>query len=58
MKDKNILSFHKMMNQCVVYKGKAFLKMYPTWNKNEMKEIIRFGKKFDKTYNRFFGIIE
>jgi hypothetical protein len=23
-----------------------------------MKEIIRFGKKFDKTYNRFFGIIE
>jgi hypothetical protein len=23
-----------------------------------MKEIIRFGKKFDKTYNLFFGIIE
>jgi hypothetical protein len=58
MKDKNILSYYRMMNQCVTYKGKALLKMHPTWNKNEMKEIIRSGKKFDKTYNYFFGIIE
>jgi hypothetical protein len=58
MKHENILSYHRMMNQSVIYKGKALLKMYPTWNKNEMKEIIRFGKKFDKTYNLFFGIIE
>ncbi len=35
MKDMNIISYHKMMNQCPTYKGKDLLKMYMTWNKNE-----------------------
>jgi hypothetical protein len=48
MKDKTTLFYHKMMNQCPSYKGKD-LKMYPTWNKNETKEIVKLGVKFGKT---------
>jgi hypothetical protein len=49
MKDKNILSYHKMMNQCPFYKGKELLKMYLTWNNHETTEIIRSSLKFGKT---------
>ncbi len=49
MKDMNIISYHKMMNQCLAYKGKDLLKMYLTWNKNETKDIIGLGLKFGKT---------
>jgi len=49
MKDKNILSYHRMMNWCSVYKGKKLLKKYPTYNKNETEEIIRLNVKVDKT---------
>jgi hypothetical protein len=30
MKDKNIFSYHRMMNWCSVYNGKKLLKKYPT----------------------------
>jgi hypothetical protein len=49
MKDENTLSYHIMMNKCLSYNGKDFLKMYLTWNKSEIKEIVRLGVKFGKT---------
>ncbi len=38
-----------MMNNCLSYKGKILLKMYPTWNKSETKEIVRLNVKFGNT---------
>ncbi len=45
----NTISYHKMMNQCLAYKGNDLQKMYLTWNKNETKEIIMLVLKFGKT---------
>ncbi len=49
MTNMNMISYHKMMNYCLAYKGKDLLKMYLIWNNNETKEIIRLGLKFGKT---------
>jgi hypothetical protein len=48
-KDKNILSYHIMMNLCLNYTGGELLKMYPTMTKVELKEVNKFGVKFGKT---------
>ncbi len=37
-----------MMKLCPNYKGKQLLKMYPTWTKNEIKEIFKLGEKYGK----------
>ncbi|KAH9556484.1 hypothetical protein CY35_07G030500 [Sphagnum magellanicum] len=53
-KDKNTLSYHRMMTQCPEYKGKDLLKMYPTWTKSDANELTRLGEKYGKTLpNRF-----
>jgi hypothetical protein len=38
-----------MMMQCLKYKGKELLKMYPTCTKFEAKELTRLGEKHGKT---------
>jgi len=48
-KDKNTLSYHRMLVQCPKYKGKELLKMYLTWTKYEAKELTRLGEKHAKT---------
>jgi hypothetical protein len=48
-KDKNTLSYHRMMNLCLEYIGKELLKMYPTITKSKAKELIRLGEKHGKT---------
>jgi hypothetical protein len=45
MKNKNTVFYHKMMNYCPTYKSRNLL----AWNKNETKEIIKLGVKFNKT---------
>jgi len=35
--------------QCLKYKGKELLKMYPTWTKFNTKELTRLGEKHGKT---------
>jgi len=49
MKNNNIFSHHRMMNQCTSYKGKELLNIYMNWNNSETKEIIMLGLKFGKT---------
>jgi hypothetical protein len=48
-KDKNTLSYHKMMNLCLEYIRKELLKMYPTITKFEAKELTKLGEKHGKT---------
>lgn len=38
--------------QCPKYKGKALLKMYPTWTKVEAKTFTQLGEKFGKNLPR------
>jgi len=39
-KDKNTLSYHKMMNLCPDYTSNELLKMYPTMTKVELRSSI------------------
>ncbi len=48
-KDKNILSYHKMMNLCLNYTGSDTPKMYPMMTKVELKELNKLREKFGKT---------
>jgi len=48
-KNKNKLSYHKMMNLCLKYTRKELLKIYPTITKYEVKEFIRLREKQGKT---------
>ncbi len=48
-KDKNTISYHRMMMQCPKYKGKEFLKMYLTWTKSKAKKLTRLREKHRKT---------
>ena len=47
---KNMTSYHRMFNQCKVYKGTVALKMYPTWEKSNHGELHRIAKKYGKDY--------
>ncbi len=50
-KDKNILSYRKMMNLCLDYTSGELLKMYPMMTKVEVKEFHMLGEfKFGKTF--------
>jgi hypothetical protein len=48
-KNKNTLSYHKMMNLCPKYIKKELLKMYPTITKPKAKELTKLGDKRGKT---------
>jgi hypothetical protein len=48
LKDKNIVSYHRMFNFSKMYKGSKPLKMYPTWEPSEYIEksmiVAKYGK--------------
>jgi hypothetical protein len=48
-KEKNTLSYHRMMNLCHEYTTKELLTMYPTITKSKAKELIKLGEKHGKT---------
>jgi hypothetical protein len=52
-KDKNTLSYHKMMNLCPEYTEKELLKMCPTITKSKTKELTKLGEKHGKTLLNF-----
>ncbi len=49
-KDKNTLSYHKMMNLCLKYTRKELMKMYPTITKSEAKKLTSLGRSMGKLY--------
>jgi hypothetical protein len=48
-KNKNSLSYQRMMNLCLRYTRKELLKMYFTITKYEVKELTKLGEKHGKT---------
>jgi hypothetical protein len=48
-RNKNTLSYHKMMNLCLEYTGKELLKMCPAITKSKAKELTKLGEKHGKT---------
>jgi hypothetical protein len=52
-KNKNTLSYHKMMNLCLKYIRKELFKIYPTITKYEVKEFIRLGEKQGRTLSNY-----
>jgi hypothetical protein len=48
-KDKNTLSYHKMMNLCLEYTRKKLLKMHPTITKFKAKKLTKLKEKHGKT---------